>query len=98
MEGNQKQEEETEIKILQERDLYKEILKRLDDKAEKGRSAYSLMKNFGFGERLYYNIKDFAEGKKLEEGKRKPLHENKLSELCKHLGIKFHQPMYMVEY
>lgn len=89
-----------EMRCMNGQDLYKEIVRRLDElaAAEGKKSGFSLMKGLGFGERLYYNMCDYAQGKELEKGKFKPLNENKLSVLCKKLGIEFHNPMYLVEY
>lgn len=98
------------MKILKEKDLYKKILDRIEEKRiedlskpEEERTFWSLPKNYlifqelGFCSALTYEIEKFVNDLPLRNNKTRPLHKNKLYELCKLLDIELLHTYYGVK-
>lgn len=93
---------------IDEKDLYKKILDKIQEKRDIESTKpdserefwykpnYLIFPHIGLTAQVNYDINKFLKGEKLGGGKSKPLHENRLKQLCDQVGIKYEGIFYMV--
>lgn len=91
-------QEAKQVKCLNELEIYKEILKRIEYKRPAScKRMGEHLKSLELPSTNYYLIKKFVEGEELYPDRNKPMGEEKMIALMKKLGMKFINPAYIIE-